>query len=231
MDFFETVKKRRSIRRFTKNPVNPNAIQKALECALLAPNSSNAQTWDFYWVQSEDNKKKLVKFCLSQSAARTAAELIVVVASPSSWTRSQPKLVEYVESIKAPEAVIKYYKVLFPLMYRWGFFNIIGIFKWVTTALVGLFRPMPRSGSTLQSIQEVCIKSAALAAENFVLAITAQGYSTCMMEGFDECRVKKLLKLSRTDRVVMVIAVGEEEAQGTWGPQYRLSSELFIHRV
>lgn len=53
------------------------------------------------------------------------------------------------------------------------------------------------------------MKSAALAAENFVLAVTAEGFDTCMMEGFDEPRVRRLLGLARHYRVAMVIAIGK----------------------
>lgn len=81
-------------------------------------------------------------------------------------------------------------------------------------------------------LQEVAIKSAALAAENFVLAIAAQGYDTCMMEGFDEWRVKHLLGLSWfSSRVVMVIAVGESHARGTWGPQMRIPLDQVVHKI
>jgi nitroreductase len=231
MDFFEAIKKRRSIRRYTEKKVPQEIIEKALQAALLAPTSSNGQTWDFYWAVKDETKKKLVHYCLNQSAARTASDLIVVVASPSSWRRSQPELVKYVKEINAPKPVVLYYEKLFPTMYRWGFLNSIGYIKWISMFLIGLFRPITRGPATLRDIQEVCIKSAALAAENFVLAVSAQGYSTCMMEGFDEWRVKRLLKLKCSDRVVMVIAVGEEAERGTWGPQFRLKSDLFIHRI
>ena len=62
-------------------------------------------------------------------------------------------------------------------------------------------------------------------------AITAQGFSSCMMEGFDEPRVKKILGLKYSDRVVMVISVGEEAERGTWGPRFRISSDKVIHEV
>lgn len=231
MEFFEVISKRRSIRRFTDQPVPEEAIEKALRAALLAPTSSNAQTWDFYWAINADTKKKLAHYCLDQSAARTAAQLIAVVASPTAWKRSHPELVKYVEGVKAPKPVVLYYQKLFPMMYRWGFLNSIGYFKKALYFCIGLFRPIMRGPATLNDIQEVCIKSAALAAENFVLAMTAQGYATCMMEGFDESRVKKLFKLKSSDRVVMVIAVGHEAERGTWGPQFRLAPELFIHKV
>ena len=231
MDLFEAIKKRRSVRKYTEKKVPPEVIRNALELALLAPNSSNGQTWNFYWVKSTDKKPKLIKACLNQSAARTAGELVVVVASPESWQRSHKELVTFIESVNAPKPVVFYYQKLFPSMYRWGFLNSLGLLKNLLFFTTGFFRPIMRGPGTLRDIQEVCIKSAALAAENFVLVITAQGFASCMMEGFDEPRVKKLLGLKYSDRVVMVISVGEEADRGTWGPRFRISSDKVIHEV
>ena len=231
MDFFEAVQKRRSIRKFSEEPVPEQVIERALDAALLAPNSSNAQTWNFYWVRSTDKKAALVTACFNQSAARTAQEIIAIVADPALQRRSQKPLVEFVESVKAPRAVLEYYRKLLPATYTWGFLNSIGWSKWAAAQFAGLFRPSPRGPHTLGDLQEVAIKSAALASENFVLAISAQGFSTCMMEGFDEARVKKILGLGRTARVVMCIAVGRESERGTWGPQYRLPREWVVHKV
>ncbi len=231
MNYFETVEKRRSIRKFTEESVPDSIIEKALDAAIIAPNSSNTQTWNFYWVQSEAPKVSLIKACLSQAAARTAQKLVVVVADPILWKRSLPDLQKFNDEVNAPKLVKMYYNKLIPLVYRWGFLNSLGILKALSANIVGMFQPMSRGPHTLRDLQEVSIKSAALAAENFVLAITAQGYSSCMMEGFDERRVKKLLKLGRTARVVMVIAVGRESERGTWGPRFRIPREQVIHRI
>ncbi len=231
MDFFEVVKKRRSIRQFTDKKIPDSVIKQAFEAAILAPNSSNTQTWDFYIAKKAETKKSLVQACLNQSAARTAAELVVVVASPKTWKRSQPELVKWVERVGAPAAVKSYYQRLVPAMYRWGYFNSLGLIKWISFFAIGLFRPIMRSPTGKRSIQEVAIKSAALAAENFVLAIAAQGYASCMMEGFDESRVRRLLKLSCSDRVVMVNAVGEEGPRGLWGDRFRLPLDQVVHEV
>lgn len=231
MNFFDVINQRRSIRKYTADTVPDNVIEKALEAAIKAPNSSNMQTWNFYWVQTPEKKQKLVEACLSQSAARTANQLLVVTADPNLWRRSQPGLIEWVETSQAPPPVHLYYKKLIPLTYRAGFLNSMGLIKWVLSTAVGFFRPMVRGPYTLRDLQEVAIKSAALASENFVLAIAAQGYATCMMEGFDEHRVHRLLKLKRTERVVMVIGVGKEGERGTWGSQYRLPMEKVVHRI
>ena len=231
MEFFEAVNLRRSVRKYTDKPVPPEVINRALDAALRAPNSSNVQTWDFYWVRSPEKKSELVKYCLNQSSARQAQELIVVAADPGRWKRSYAPLVQFTEDQNSPPQVKTYYKKLVPLMYTWGFLNAFALPKWFAATLAGLFRPLPRGPFSKGAIQTVCIKSAALAAENFVLAISAQGFATCMMEGFDECRVSKLLKLSSSARILMVISVGEAAADGIFWPQYRLPREQVVHEL
>lgn len=231
MDFFEAVERRRSIRKFSEDPIPFDVMRRALDAALLAPNSSNIQAWDFYWVRDAEKKSKLVQFCFNQSAARTAQELLVVVADPNLWKRSQQPLVDFIKKVNAPKPVILYYQKLIPLTYRAGFLNIWGGFRGTMSWFLGFFRPVPRGPNTVRDLQEVSIKSAALASENFVLAITAQGFSTCMMEGFDERRVKNLLRLPSTARVTMVIAVGKETDRGTWGPRFRIPRDWVIHEV
>ncbi len=231
MEFFEVINKRRSVRNYTSKPVPKEVICKALEAATLAPNSSNTQTWDFYWVKTADKKKALIKACLSQRAARTAQELIVIVADPTLWKRSNEALLQYTDEIKAPPSMKIYYKKLIPFLYSAGILNVLAPLKWMIANIGGLFRPMPRGPNTSKDIQTVCIKSAALAAENFALAISAQGFATCMMEGFDECRVLKILKTSWSARIVMVISVGEEAPDGTMGPRFRLPTNLVVHEI
>jgi nitroreductase len=229
MEFFEAVEKRRSIRRFTQDPFPDQHIQKALDAALLAPNSSNVQTWDFYWIKTPELKNKVVEACLSQSAARTASQLIVVTSNLKNWKRSQAPLIEYVNKVNAPQQVQMYYQKLIPITYRSGIFSIFAPFKWLVANMVGLFRPMMRGPFSNRAIQEVATKSSALACANFVLAVTALGGASCMMEGFDECRLKKALKLPFFTKVTMVIGVGYEAERGTWGPRFRLSSDQVIH--
>lgn len=228
MDFFEVINRRRSVRDFTEEVVPDLVIEKALEAAILAPNSSNTQTWNFYWVKSTEAKAKLVEACLSQSAARKANQLIVVTADPALWRRSQKPLIEWATSTNARKSVKLYYEKLIPFIYRWGYFNSLVPIKYLLANTVGLFRPMARGPYSRRDSQEVAIKSAALAAENFVLAIAAQEFDTCMMEGFDESRVRCLLKLKCSERVVMVISIGRQDPKGIWGPRFRLPKEQVI---
>ena len=229
MEFETVVKKRRSIRRFTDIAFPDEHVQKALELALLAPNSSNVQNWDFHWVKSPDKKKKLTENCLSQSAARTASHLIVASVDTKKWKRAQGPLIDWVKSVNAPKQVVTYYEKIIPVVYTTGFFGFFSPFKWLIFSSIGLFRPIVRRPATARDLEEVALKSSALACENFVLAITSLGGASCMMEGFDEKRVKKLLNLSCSSRITMVIGVGYEAERGTWGPQFRLAYNEVVH--
>jgi hypothetical protein len=229
MDFFEAVKARRSVRTYTDKAVPAEVIQKALDAALLAPNSSNMQTWGFYWVKSAEKKEALVKACLSQSAARTAQELVVMVAEPSLWRRNQKEMLRTLNENAGPKFALDYYGKLIPFLYG---FQFLAPLKWLMFNGMGILRPMARRPWSPRDNAEVSIKSAALASENFMLAITAQGFATCPMEGFDEVRVKRILKLKRSSRVVMVVSVGEANAEkGIWGPQLRFRREWFVHEA
>lgn len=229
--FFQVIRERRSVRKFSETPF-PNAyVERALEAAIHAPNSSNTQTWDFYWFLSPHLKRRAVELLFKQSAARTANHLIAIVADPDLWKRSQSDLIDWVEAANAPKPVHTYYKRLIPSLYRRDPLGVFSLLRWFTFRITSLLRPSAQGPSTLRDLQEIAIKSAALAAENFALAITAQGGATCMMEGFDEKRMKRLLKLKRSARIVMVIAVGYVGERPFWGPQRRLPLSEVVHRL
>lgn len=227
MNFFEAVERRRSVRKYTHAPVPSEIIERAVDAALLAPNSSNMQTWRIYWVKDSEKKSKLVEACLNQGAARTAQELLVFVADPATWKLSQKAILD--SAGPNPRSDIQvYYQKLIPFTYGWRLLTPV---KWLLFNTIGLFRPIMRRPVSSRDIGEVCIKSTALACENFMLAIAAQGYDTCPMEGMDEFRIKRLLKLGGRARVVMVISVGARDERGIWGERFRLPRETVFHRV
>ena len=57
-EFIKTVKSRRSVRVYTDEPIQEKDMMECLELALLAPNSSNLQPWEFYWVRDKKKKEK-----------------------------------------------------------------------------------------------------------------------------------------------------------------------------
>jgi nitroreductase len=232
LDFFEAVEKRRSVRRFLNEPVPSPVITKAIDAALLAPNSSNLQPWEFYWVKTPAAKAKLVDACLSQPAAATASELIVAVSRVDTWRKHRQHVVTDIEKAgKMPSSVQIYYSKIIPLSYIQDPFGVLALMKWILFNAVGLFRSAPRGPIGRRDLFEIVTKTTALACENLMLAITAQGYASCPMEGFDESRVRRLLKLNRHCHVVMVIGIGQPDSAGIFGERSRVARDMVVHEV
>ncbi|MEE8470550.1 MAG: nitroreductase family protein [Dehalococcoidia bacterium] len=57
MDFFETVRRRRSLRRFNSQEVAHEDILAMLEAATLAPNATNEQPWHFIVIRDSGLKE------------------------------------------------------------------------------------------------------------------------------------------------------------------------------
>lgn len=232
-EFKKVITSRRSVRVFTNTPIPENIMNECLDLALLAPNSSNLQPWEFYWVRSQDKKEKLVKACLSQPAASTAAELIVCVARTKTWKQNAKKMLEIFEKQgnKVPKTAIDYYKKIVPIAYTQGFLSIVGTIKKPILFLRGLNTPTPRNPVSNSDMVLWASKTCALAAENLMLALRSHSFDSCPMEGFDANRVHKILNLPKDAHIVMVIGAGERAPNGIYGPRIRFERNSFIKEV
>ncbi|MFM9003951.1 MAG: nitroreductase family protein, partial [Flavobacteriales bacterium] len=119
------------------------------------------------------------------------------------------------------QSALSYYGKLMPLLYNNDAFGIRGGIKRLVAFFIGLRRPMVRevAGSDMRIVAH---KSAALAAQTFMLSMVAEGHDTCPVEGFDSRRVKKLLKLPRRAEINMVITCGKRIPEGIYGPRFRV---------
>jgi nitroreductase len=231
-EFRKVVKSRRSIRKFTNKPIPKAVLDDCLDLAMLAPNSSNLQPWGFYVVQTPARREALVRACLSQNAAKTAAELIVVVARTGTYLENaRLNLAEWPGPMPLPRIMRDYYAKLVPLYYTQGPLGSFGLIKKGVARVAGRFKPTPRGPYSHAEMKVWAVKSTALAAENLMLAMRAYGFDTCPMEGFDEARVRRLLKLPSDAHVVMVLGCGERAEDGVYYPQMRFARERFVFTV
>lgn len=230
-NFKKVVQSRRSVRKFTDKRIPSDVLDDCLDLALLAPNSSNLQPWTFYVVQSADKKNQLVKACLNQLAAKTASELIVCVARTDRNDEMAKRNISEFPFSEAPAAIQKYYKFI-PYNYKTGYLNALGNFKKVAFKIARtLDKQMPVTAFNPADAKLWASKTTALACENLVLSLRAYGFDSCMMEGFDEPLVRKILNLNDQQYPVMVIGAGERADDGVFYPQYRFDRELFIQKI
>ena len=228
-EFDKIIQNRRSVRFYTEEKIPAEVVERVLDWGLLAPNSSNLQPWEFYWVKDPKKKAQLVEALLSQPAARTAQELIVAVAKRKSWKKLSAQMLEVLnENPDVPKAAKDYYGKIVPLAYTMGPFGIIGLIKKISVTILGFTRPIPREPASVADMRVWAVKSTALACENIMLGFSAFGYDSCPMEGYDSARVKKAIGLSCDDEVVMVISAGKRDKKGVYGPRIRMPREQFI---
>jgi len=234
IEFDKVINSRRSVRSFEKGyKLNSGVVERSLERAIKAPNSSNMQLWEFYRVVSEDKKQRLVDLCLGQEAAQTASEFVAFVTRPDRWRESRDFNVEKLSSIDSEYVKKKigdYYNKLIPILYNNDKLGLKGVLKKIYTSITGLKKPVVREVSK-NDVRIVAHKSLALAAQNFMLGITAEGYQTCPMEGFDSKRMKRLLNLPSWVDVSMVIAIGKPSKDVLITPQFRKPLESVCFTV
>lgn len=231
-EFKSIVNHRRSVRVYdTTKPLEIEKVKQCIELASLAPNSSNMQLWEFYHIVNPEILKKLSIACLNQNAAKTAQQMVVFVVRKDKWKKRAKQNFEFIDNqfknlpkgkFENREKMAKnYYSKLIPTLYT-DFLGILGFVKKIFFTIFGIFRPIYREVSQ-SDIRVVAHKSTALAAQTFMLAMAAENYDTCPMEGFDSKIVKNILNLPFNAEINMVVSCGiRDEKKGIYGERFRI---------
>lgn len=232
--FDALVQHRRAVRVFNQEePFDQAVVRRSLERAILSPNSSNMQLWEFVHVQDSNVLKALAPICLHQQAAKTARAIVAIVVRRDLWAARCAAVIAQQKEVFRKEGngiltakhkkLLKYWEVNIPRLHKSGL-GIWDMAKQLLTWSVGLQKPTMRS-VTSRAMRLSAHRSAALAAQTFMWSIAAEGYDTCPMEGYDEKRAKQLLQLPKKAEISMLVAVGKRLPKGVYGPRLRLPFE------
>ncbi|MFV8376017.1 nitroreductase family protein [Flavobacterium sp. LB1P71] len=229
----EAIKYRRSVRVFKNDPIDTQKVKECIQLATLAATSSNMQLWEFYHVVSPEIIQKIAGASFGQNAAKTAQEMVIVVARKDLWRKRVQSNIDYLKSLygnkpessysKREKFALNYYQKIIPTLY-FDFLGIIGILKFIIFKIIGLFKPIYREARQ-SDMRIVAHKSAGLAAQNFMISMAAINYDTCPMEGFDSLRIKKILHLPPSSEINMIIGCGLREEKGIYGDRFRIPFE------
>lgn len=236
----EAIAYRRSTRVYKDDEIITSKVKECLVNASLAPTSSNLQLWEFYHVTDVKKLKQLSAACFDQSAAKTAKQLVVVIARKDLWRKRAKANIDFLNKVydkddlserdlKRKKMATNYYSKLIPTIYT-DFLGILGYIKFFVFQIIGLFKPIYRQ-TRLSDMRIVAHKSAGLAAQNFMTSMAAIGYDTCPMEGNDTLRVKRILGLPRGAEINMVISCGIRNDKGIYGPRFRIPFESVYFEV
>lgn len=104
--------------------------------------------------------------------------------------------------------------------------HIATMVKQVTTNLMSPIQPVP----SIDSVQSWSFKNTSLVAQTFVLAATSHGIDTCLMEGYDDRRVKDILRIPDRYGVPLVCCLGyeyQEDENKKKSPRLELNEVFF----
>lgn len=190
MTFKEIVHNRRSVRKFTDQPVTEEQIRELIDCARFAPSDTNSQTWEFIVITNRDKIRAIEDMTWQQLHARAKeAEDRGLAREARLLTKS---FGPYATAFADAPALIVCLATPYESKFRERIFDPIGL--------------VPD-----EVWREEGIKSSCLAAMNLMLAAHAMGLATCPMTGpvlLAEAQLKEYLNIDDSRQINMVIALG-----------------------
>ncbi|MFS0837584.1 nitroreductase family protein [Paenibacillus sp. 1P03SA] len=192
-DFKSIVLERRSVRKFTQDPVSVEDVRELIDCARFAPSDTNSQTWKFIAVMNGELIKTIEDVTWEELHKRAAA------AEERGLARESRLLVKsfgpYATAFSGAPVLIICLATPYESKFRARIFDPIGLVE--------------------NSVwDEEGIKSSCLAAQNLMLAAHARGLATCPMTGpvlLAQHRLRELLPIPQEAQVNMVIALGHPQ--------------------
>lgn len=106
MDFFEVIKRRRSVRKYLSTPVPDVIIEKILDVGRIAPSAANKQPWHFILIREESQRVKLKTAYDRSWLLEAPVILIVCVDTQAGWIREDEKEYATVDAAIAMQAMI-----------------------------------------------------------------------------------------------------------------------------
>lgn len=85
MDFFEVVKRRKSVRSYSRKEVEKELIEKIIDAARLAATARNEQPWEFIAVSDKLILKKVSDICPNGPFIKDASYLIAVFSKDTKY--------------------------------------------------------------------------------------------------------------------------------------------------
>ena len=236
MNLDQIISRRRSNRKYAPEiEVPEEVIQKSLERAILSPNSSNMQLWEFYYTADPKKIGDITPICLNQSAAKTAKYLVFFITRQGLWKQRADANYQFVkksiedQTSKRGKQALSYYSKLMPLVYRQDPFGFWTLVRKAICGFSSISKPFYRMGG--KADQRIMVhKSIALAAQTFMLSIAEQDFDSCPMEGFDRKRLKKYLQLPKDAEISMIISVGKGLKEGIYGERFRIDNSEVIKK-
>jgi nitroreductase len=197
MDTFDAISKRRSIRKFKSDPVNPALITRCLEAARLAPSGTNCQPWKFLVVRDAGKRQQVMDAAYGQPMFGQAPVTIVLLGDTKAYRKRFRTGQELIEA---------------------G-----ALAREDAERALAAYKEMKQSDDDITPIMMNCM----LAGQNLILAAADQGLGSCWVMLFKREKISELFDLPKNIFPIALIPLGYPDQNPPPRPRYPLSEVAF----
>jgi nitroreductase len=200
----EAVEQRRATPSFEEVPIHSADLEKIIRAGLASPSAYNLQPWRFIVVRDRDQKKKLRAAAFNQSKVEEASAVIVACGDPQGWKDGD--LEEMLRIAK-----------------QHGFTDEQN--ERVRRGVTGFLGSPPATAGGVAPTFDLWVnRHVMIAFTTMMWTAETLGYDTAPMEGFEEDKVKGLLRIPDRVRVVALLGLGrfkgpDKPFAGRFSPQ------------
>jgi 5,6-dimethylbenzimidazole synthase len=201
MEFYEAVRKRRTVREFKADPVPEDAVRRALEAGLQAPCNAHLKSWQFVLLSDQEKKLRAVSQGLKARDITDREEIERFVAS------------------FADEELKKVYRRSLPVQ--------LTMMRKAPALLVVCYKMKPlASCRTLFELNPLA--SVWMCIENIMLALAAEGLFGCTYTPYEAKGLKEFLGVPAGYEIAAVIPFGFPKEAPTAAEPESLNERLHI---
>jgi len=205
MDLIETIKSRRSIRKFKTDPIPDEYIKELIEAGRLAPSGSNLQATRYVIIKSLEGRSKLAQ-CTPLPFVTRAPLIIACCIDKQVLNTSNARTSELIEAN-----------------------------AFVDTPLANMSKDSDALEKQKKKMDEDSLKSylrlnAAIAIEHIALRAVELGLGSCWIMMFNSEKAKEILELDERYEVVALLPIGYPDQSPLQRPRLQLD-ELIIQTL
>ena len=196
----QAIAQRRATPSFDGSPLPDEDLKRILEAGLQAPSGYNMQPWRFIVVRSEDKRRRLRAASYNQAKVEEASAVIVACGDADGWRSGDlEEMLRLGREGGMPENYAEQAKVNIPNFLS----NHPDLPMWINRHVMIAF-------TTMMLMAEVL------------------GYDTAPMEGFEQERVREVLKLPLSYHVVALLGLGRLKGSDKfYGGRFNMARTVF----
>ncbi len=196
----EAIAARRATSSFDGRAMSGEDLRKIIEAGLKAPSGYNLQPWRFVVVRSPEQRKRLRGASYNQAKVEEASAVIVACGDADGWrTGDLEEMLRLGREGGMPENYAEQAKITVPEYLS----NHPNLPMWLNRHVMIAFTSM-------------------------MLMAEALGYDTAPMEGFEQEKVREVLRLPLSYNVVALLAIGHAKGPEKFsGGRFSMARTVF----